>query len=68
MDINTALAAIEQKITLLTQRYNNSQALNKELKEEVRLLNTQLNEYTELMGDLEMELVTLKKEIEKKKK
>jgi hypothetical protein len=54
-------------VEVLAQRLDKSQLLNKELKEELRVLDNQLNDYTELIGDLQMENVELKKSLEKKK-
>jgi chromosome segregation ATPase len=68
MDLEKILENIHQKVSVLAQKLEKSQALNKNLKEEVRSLDVQLNDYTELIGSLEMEIVELKKEVEKKKK
>ncbi len=67
MDLAITLDNIQHKVALLAQKLEKSQALNKELREEVRSLDTQLNDYTELIGSLEMEIVDLKKGLEKKK-
>jgi chromosome segregation ATPase len=67
MDINATLDNIFKKVEVLAQRLDKSQLLNKELKEELRALDNQLNDYTELIGDLQMENVELKKNLEKKK-
>jgi peptidoglycan hydrolase CwlO-like protein len=67
MDLAITLDNIHNKVALLAQKLEKSQALNKELREEVRSLDGQLNDYTELIGSLEMEIVELKKGLEKKK-
>ena len=67
MDLAITLDNIQHKVALLAQKLEKSQSLNKELREEVRSLDTQLNDYTELIGSLEMEIVDLKKGLEKKK-
>jgi uncharacterized membrane protein YgaE (UPF0421/DUF939 family) len=67
MNINATLDNILKKVEVLAQRLDKSQLLNKELKEELRALDNQLNDYTELIGDLQMENVELKKNLEKKK-
>ena len=67
MDLATTLDNIKHKVALLAQKLEKSQAINKELREEVRSLDGQLNDYTELIGSLEMEIVDLKKGLEKKK-
>ena len=67
MDLTVTLDNIYSKVALLAQKLEKSQAINKELREEVRSLDGQLNDYTELIGSLEMEIVELKKGLEKKK-
>jgi predicted nuclease with TOPRIM domain len=67
MDLTITLDNIHHKVALLAQKLEKSQALNKELREEVRSLDGQLNDYTELIGSLEMEIVELKKGLDKKK-
>ena len=67
MDLTVTLDNIHSKVALLAQKLEKSQAINKELREEVRSLDGQLNDYTELIGSLEMEIVELKKGLEKKK-
>ena len=67
MEINATLDNILKKVEILAQRLEKSQLLNKELKEELRALDNQLNDYTELIGELQMENVELKKNLEKKK-
>ena len=67
MDLATTLDNIKHKVALLAQKLEKSQAINKELREEVRSLDGHLNDYTELIGSLEMEIVDLKKGLEKKK-
>ncbi len=67
MDLTITLDNIQSKVALLAQKLEKSQALNKELREEVRSLDGQLNDYTELIGGLEMEIVELKKDLDKKK-
>ncbi len=68
MDLTITLDNIQSKVALLAQKLEKSQALNKELREEVRSLDGQLNDYTELIGGLEMEIVELKKDLEKRNK
>ncbi len=67
MEINATLDNILKKVETLAQRLEKSQLLNKEFKEELRALDNQLNDYTELIGELQMENVELKKSLEKKK-
>ena len=67
MDLTVTLDNIYSKVALLAQKLEKNQAINKELREEVRSLDGQLNDYTELIGSLEMEIVELKKGLEKKK-
>jgi predicted nuclease with TOPRIM domain len=67
MGINETLDNIYKKVELLAQRLEKSQALNKAYREEIRSLENQLNQYSEEMGSLEMEIIELKKGLEKKK-
>ncbi len=67
MGINETLDNIYKKVELLAQRLEKSQALNKAYREEIRSLENQLNHYSEEMGILEMDIIELKKGLEKKK-
>lgn len=68
MDIQATINRIFSKTQLLATKVEKLQARISELKEENRVLENQLNDYTEVIGDLEMQIVELKQQIEGKKK
>ncbi|MFZ4543010.1 MAG: hypothetical protein ACOYOA_03100 [Saprospiraceae bacterium] len=67
MDIAIVISKVIAKTEQLATRFEKLKALNLELKEENRVLENHLNDYTELIGDLEMQIVSLKQELEGKK-
>lgn len=68
MDLENTINRIYSKTTLLAAKLEKLNARNAELKEENRVLENQLNDYTEVIGDLEMQIVELKQQLEGKKK
>lgn len=68
MDLQAVIERILSKTEQLAVKIEKQKAVNLELKEEIRVLQNQLNDYTEVIGDLEMQLVELKQQIEGKKK
>ncbi len=68
MDTQAAISRIISKTQQLAAKYEKLKALTVELKEEKRVLEIQLNDYTEIIGDLEMQIIDLKQEVEGKKK
>jgi predicted RNase H-like nuclease (RuvC/YqgF family) len=68
MDTQLVITRIIGKTEQLAAKYEKLKALTVELKEENRVLENQLNDYTEIIGDLEMQIVNLKQEVEGKKK
>lgn len=68
MDLQAVIERIQSKTEQLAVKIEKQKALNLELKEEIRVLQNQLNDYTEVIGDLEMQIVELKQQIEGKKK
>lgn len=67
MDTQAVISRIITKTEQLAAKYEKLKALTAELKEENRVLENQLNDYTEIIGDLEMQIVNLKQEVEGKK-
>lgn len=68
MDLQAAIERIFSKTEQLALKIEKQKALNLELKEEIRVLQNQLNDYTEVIGELEMQIVELKQLVEGKRK
>jgi hypothetical protein len=68
MDLQATIQRILTKTEQLAIKIEKQKIVNLELKEEIRVLQNQLNDYTEVIGDLEMQIVELRQQIEGKKK
>jgi chromosome segregation ATPase len=68
MDIQAVIERLFSKTSELAAKLEKLKVRNSELKEENRVLENQLNDYTEIIGDLEMQIIELKQQLEGKKK
>ncbi len=68
MDIQAVIERLFSKTQELATKLEKLKLRNSELKEENRVLENQLNDYTATIGDLEMEIIELKQQLEGKKK
>jgi hypothetical protein len=65
--IITLVDTIGKKVEALAKRLAQAESINVELSEDNRAMGVMLNQYSERIGDLEFEIVELKKKLERKK-
>jgi archaellum component FlaC len=65
--IITLVDTIGKKVEALAKRLAQAESINAELSEDNRAMGVMLNQYSERIGDMEFEIVELKKKLERKK-
>ena len=65
--IITLVDTIGKKVEALAKRLAEAESMNAELSEDNRAMGVMLNQYSEQIGNMEFEIVGLKKQLERKK-
>jgi archaellum component FlaC len=65
--IITLVDTIGKKVEALAKRLAEAESMNTELSEDNRAMGVMLNQYSEQIGNMEFEIVGLKKQLERKK-